>query len=92
MTVSRIYFAWMALAGLGCGLALVARPALQDAGVPPYFWVLIAAALFDGALYLGRRSAPWGQLAMPARLLGFLLGMAMMVGVPLVAGAPVRFL
>ncbi len=92
MTVTRIYLAWMALTGAGFGLALAARPALQDAGLPPYFWVLIAAALFDGVLYLRRRSAPAALLPMPARLIGFALGMALMVAVPFIAGAPVRFL
>jgi uncharacterized membrane protein HdeD (DUF308 family) len=91
MAIDRIYFAYMAFIGGAAGAILASAPAAQDFAVKPYFWMLIAVALFDGALYLRGRKSPGALLAMNARLIGFAIGMALMVAIPLVAGAPVRF-
>jgi hypothetical protein len=91
MTLSRVFFAYMALAGAATGAILVAAPHVQDFVVKPYFWILIAVGLFDGGIYLFGRTAPATMLTMNTRLIGFGIGIALMVAIPLLAGAPVRF-
>jgi hypothetical protein len=91
MTMDRLFFLYMALIGAASGAALVAAPQLQDVWIKPYFWVLIAVVLFDGGVYLLRRNVPGAILSMNARLLGFVIGVVLMVAVPALAGAPVRF-
>ena len=71
---------------------LVAAPHVQDFVIKPYFWVLIAVGLFDGGIYLFARSAPGTMLTMNARLIGFGIGIVLMVAIPFLAGTPVRFL
>jgi hypothetical protein len=92
MSIDRIYFAYMALAGAAAGLALATFPRLQDFALPPYFWVLIAAAVFEAAAYLRGRNAPGTMLGMNARFIGFIIGIALMVAITLLSGAPVRFI
>ena len=53
--------------------------------------LLIAVALFDLAAYLRARNAPGTMLAMNARLLGFVIGVVLMVAIPALAGTSVRF-
>ena len=91
MTLDRLFFLYMALVGAGSGAVLVAAPRLQDVWIKPYFWVVIAVVLFDGGVYLMRRNAPGAMLSMNARLLGFVIGVVLLVAVPTLAGAPVRF-
>jgi hypothetical protein len=55
MTINRIFLFFMSAVGVAAGLALVARPELRDFRVSPYFWILIAMALFEiGAFARGR--------------------------------------
>jgi hypothetical protein len=89
--MDRIFFVYMALVGAASGAALVAAPQLQDVWIKPYFWVLIAVVLFDLGAYLLGRNAPGTMLTMNARLLGFVIGVVLMVTVPTLAGAPVKF-
>jgi len=77
--------------GVAAGAALVAAPQLQDFVIKPYFWILLAIAAFDLAVYLIRRNAPGAMLTMNARLLGLVIGVVLMVAIPTLAGAPVRF-
>ena len=91
MALNKIFFVYMALAGAAAGAILVAAPHVQDF-VKPYFWVLIAVGLFDGGIYLFARSAPGTMLTMNARLIGFGIGIVLMVAIPFLAGTPVRFL
>jgi uncharacterized membrane protein HdeD (DUF308 family) len=91
MTIDRLFFGYMTLVGLAAGALLVAVPAAQDFFIKPYFWVLIAVGLFDGGVYLLGRNAPGAFLMMNARLLGFVIGVVLMVAIPALAGAPVKF-
>jgi len=91
MTMDRLFFGYMALVGAAAGAILVAVPRAQEFFIKPYFWVMIAVALFDLAAYLRARNAPGTMLAMNARLLGFVIGVVLMVVIPTFAGAPVRF-
>jgi uncharacterized membrane protein HdeD (DUF308 family) len=91
MTLDRIFFAYIAVIGSALGVALLAAPRLQDFVIKPYFWILIAVALFDVGAYLRGKNAPGTMLSMQARLLGFVIGIVLMVAVPTLGGAQVRF-
>jgi hypothetical protein len=91
MTLDKLFFGLMALVGAASGASLVAMPRLQDFIIKPYFWILIVIAAFDLGVYLMRRNAPGTMLTMNARLLGLVIGVVLMVVIPTIAGAPVRF-
>jgi hypothetical protein len=69
----------------------VAAPHVTAFWLKPYFWVLIAVAAFDGALFLISRAAPTAMLPMDARMLGFVIGAVLMVAIPTMAGTPASF-
>ena len=91
MTIDKMFFGYMALVGLLIGAILVAAPRVGDFWIKPYFWVVIAVGLFDGGVYLQRRNVPGAMLTMQARLLGFVIGVVLMVVIPTLAGLPARF-
>jgi hypothetical protein len=91
MTVDRVFFGYMVLVGAAVGALLIAAPQVQNFAIKPYFWILIAVALFDGGNYLLGRTASGQMLTMGARLLGFVLGVVLMVMIPTLARAPVKF-
>jgi hypothetical protein len=91
MTVDRIFFGYMVLVGAAAGAILVVAPQVQNFAIKPYFWVLIALGLFEGGIYLLGRTSPGAMLTMSARLAGFVIGIVLMVVIPTLAGAPVRF-
>ena len=91
MTIDRIFFGYMAVVGIAIGAIVVAVPRVQDFVIKPYFWVLIAVALFDVATYLHAKNAPGTMITMQARLLGFVIGVVLMVVIPTLAGSPGRF-
>jgi hypothetical protein len=91
MTLDKVFFGIMALAGIAAGCALVATPQLQNFWIKPYFWILLTIAAFDLGVYLMRRNAPGAMLTMNARLLGLVIGVVLMVVIPTLTGAPVRF-
>jgi hypothetical protein len=72
-------------------VTLVVAPQVQNFAIKPYFWILIAVGLFDGSIYLLGRASPGTMLTMNARLAGFVIGIVLMVVIPTLAGAPVRF-
>jgi hypothetical protein len=88
--INRIFLGFMIVAGLAAGAALVARPELREFRVSPYFWILIAMALFEFAAFARGRGAPGTMIAMEIRLLGFVLAVVLMVAIPVVAGSPGR--
>jgi hypothetical protein len=92
MTINRLFLAFMCLVGAAVGLVLVLRPESRDLRVPPYFWVLIAMALFELIAFARGRGAPGTVVAMEARLAGFVLAIVLMVVIPIVAGSPARLL
>ena len=91
MTMDKLFFGYMALVGAASGALLVAFPHSQDFFIKPYFWVMIAVAVFDLAAYARARNAPGTMLAMNARLFGFVIGVVLMVVIPTLAGSSVRF-
>ena len=91
MGLDRLFFLYMAIIGAGVGAILVAKPAVGDFTVKPYFWVVIAVGAFDLVCYLRGRSIPGTMLGMDARLLGFVIGIIAMVAIPWLAGSPAKF-
>ncbi|MEP7029447.1 MAG: hypothetical protein ABI830_00775 [Pseudolabrys sp.] len=92
MTIGQIFYAYMVLVGLATGAILVAVPAEHEFFVAPYFWILISIAIFEVGTSFIRRTAASAVLNMPERLIGLGVGIAAMVVIPLVMGAPVRFI
>ena len=86
-----MFFGYMAVVGILAGAILVAFPSVGDSWFKPYFWVLISVALFDGVGLLRRQSQTGTVLSMEARLLGFVIGIVLMVVVPTLAGSSARF-
>ena len=92
MTIDRIFFGYMVLVGIVTGAILAAAPAAGDFWIKPYFWVLVAVALFEAGTSLYRRTTPGALLTMQARVIGFVIGIALMVAIPTLAGSPARFM
>jgi hypothetical protein len=91
MSIRAIFFAYMIVVGLAAGAIIVAFPSVTDHWLKPYFWILIAVGIFDGALLLIHRSVPTNTLAMDARLIGFIAGIALMAAIPTFTGTQVSF-
>jgi hypothetical protein len=90
MTINHVFIGFMIVIGIAIGALLIAVPQAHDFRVPPYFWILIAMGLFEFAVYTCGKGAPGTAIAMETRLLGFGLAIALMVGIPMLAGQPWR--
>jgi hypothetical protein len=90
MTTDHIFLGFMGAVGIAAGAILIAVPAAQDFSVSPYFWVLIAMAAFEIALFAVFRGVPGRMVSSGARLLGFVLATVIMVVMPILAGSPGR--
>jgi hypothetical protein len=91
MTIQRIFLAYMALVGLASGALLVLAPQTGEFFIKPYFWVLIAVAVFEGGAAIYRKSSPIEILTTPVRFAGFAIGCVLMLAVPTLAGSPAHF-
>jgi hypothetical protein len=91
MTLDKIYYGYMALIGIAAGAVLVALPQPQSHYIAPFFWVLIAAALFELVTFIVRRAGPASVLTPAARLIGFVAGLLLMLAITLIAGVSVNF-
>ena len=92
MALNKIFFVYMALAGAAAGAILVAAPHVQDFVIKPYFWGFDRGRPVRCGIYLFARNAPARMLTLNERVIGFGIGIALMVAIPLLAGTPVRFL
>jgi membrane associated rhomboid family serine protease len=88
MTIDRILIAYMVVVGIAVGAIVTLLPQAREFRLPPYFWVLIAIALFDLAAFARGRGAPGTTVGMDARLLGFVVGVVLMVVIPVLFGVP----
>jgi hypothetical protein len=86
MTIDRIFIGFMILVGVAIGVIVTLRPEVREFRVAPYFWVLIAMVAFEAVNFARGRGAPGTMIATEARLLGFVLGIVLMVVIPLLAG------
>jgi hypothetical protein len=92
MTINHIFLAFMGVVGAAVGTVLVVAPELRDFRVSPYFWVLIAMAVFELIAFARGRGAPGTVVTMEARLIGFVLAIVLMVAIPILVGSPARLL
>jgi hypothetical protein len=90
MSINHVFLAFMVLVGAGVGIVLVLYPESRDFRLSPYFWVLIAMALFELAAFARGQGAPGTVVTMDARLAGFVLAIVLMVVIPILAGSPAR--
>jgi hypothetical protein len=90
MTTDHVFIGFMAAVGIAAGAILIAMPETRDLRVPPYFWVLIAMAIFEITLFAFYRGVPGRMVSNGARLLGFVLAVVIMVVMPILAGSTGR--
>jgi hypothetical protein len=91
MTTTRIFYGYIVVVGILAGATLVAAPSVADFWLKPYFWMLIAVALFDVSAALCLGGPPGAALTMQTRLIGFAIGIVLMVALPSITGTPVQF-
>jgi hypothetical protein len=90
MDISRIFLIFAVLVGVASGATLVLAPKSRDIGLEPYFWVLIAFALFELAVYV-RRGGGAPPLTMNTRIVGFFVALILMFLIPAAAGVEVKY-
>jgi hypothetical protein len=90
MSINHIFFVFMVVVGAAVGIGLVIAPDLRNFRISPYFWVLIAMALFELLAFARGRGAPGTVVTMDARLLGFVLAIVLMIVIPIIAGSPAK--
>ncbi len=78
MTIERIFFVYMAAAGIAAGAIVIGFPKSQNFVIGPYFWVLIAMAAFELGGVMLRQGGPMPLLNTPARLLGLIIGVVLL--------------
>ena len=89
-TINRLFLGFTAVAGLTIGVVLILKPEARDFRIPPFFWLVIAMALFELAAFARGQGAPGSTVRMEIRLLGFVLALLLMIALPVLAGAPGR--
>jgi hypothetical protein len=89
VTVARIFLAYAIVVGLAVGGIFAFVPQSRTIGVAPFFWVMIAFAVFEGIAHV-RGTSVGPPITMPTRLIGLAIALAMVVLVPLGAGAPIN--
>lgn len=90
MTINRIFLIFMIACGIVTGVILVAAPESRNFVIAPYFWVLIAMALFEGIAFWRGRGAPGTNVTMDMRMVGFIVAIVLMIAIPVLAGSPGR--
>ena len=90
MSTDRIFIAFALVVGIAVGGVIVLVPHSRAIGLAPYFWVLIAFALFEGAIYARRGRAAGPPISMQTRIIGFAIALALMFFIPLAAGIEVK--
>ncbi|MEI7805373.1 MAG: hypothetical protein WCI56_08605 [Hyphomicrobiales bacterium] len=91
MSIDRIFLIFALVAGAACGLVLVEIPAAREFRLPPYFWVILAIAAFEGVAYFRGRGAPGTVIAVETRFIGFGIAIALMIAIPAIAGVQIRY-
>lgn len=90
MSTDRTFLAFAFVVGIAVGGVIVLVPQSRAIGLAPYFWVLIAFALFEGAIYARRGHAAGPPISMQTRIIGFAIALALMFFIPLAAGIEVK--
>lgn len=92
MTTDRVFVIFAVIVGVATGGVIVLVPQSRDIGLAPYFWVLIAFALFEGAVYASRGGAAGSPIAMQTRVIGFIIALALMFLIPTAAGIQIKLI
>jgi hypothetical protein len=90
VSINRIFIVFAIVVGVATGAVIVLVPQSRTIGLAPYFWVLIAFALFEGIVHWRRGMAAGPPITMPARLIGFAIALALMVLIPMAAGIELK--
>jgi hypothetical protein len=90
VSINRIFIAFAVIVGVAAGGVIVLVPQSRGIGLPPYFWVLIAFALFEGIVHWRRGMPARPPVTMPARIIGFAIALALMFLIPMAAGIELR--
>ena len=91
MSIDRIFIIFAIVVGAAVGGVIVLVPQSRTVALAPYFWVLIAFALFEGIVYARRGSAAGPPITMPTRIIGFAIALALMALIPMAAGVELKF-
>jgi hypothetical protein len=90
VSIDRIFIAFAIIVGAAAGGVIVLVPQSRSIGLAPYFWVLIAFALFEGIVHWRWGTAAGPPVTMPARLIGFAIALALMFLIAWAAGIELR--
>jgi hypothetical protein len=90
VSTDRIFLIFAIIVGIVAGGVLVLVPQSRSIGLEPYFWVLIAFAMFEGVAYLRRGSAAGPPITMQTRIIGFVIALALTFLILMAAGIEVR--
>jgi hypothetical protein len=91
MTTARLFIFYSFVVGLAVGGVLVWVPQSRTIGLEPYFWVLIALALFEVIAFTRRGQVSGPPVSMPVRIAGFVIALVLMYVIPLAAGVEVKY-
>lgn len=75
--IDRIFYGYSVVAGLIFSVLLVRWPQAADFTIKPFFWLLGAVAFFDLANFAINRAEPGTMISTQTRLIGLLIGVAM---------------
>jgi hypothetical protein len=78
----------MTVCGLVTAGVVVLFPESREFRIAPYFWILIAMAVFEGIAFAINRGAPGTVITMESRMIGFMFAIVLMVVIPYAAGLP----
>jgi hypothetical protein len=90
MSLDRIFLVFAGAVGLASAAIVVLVPQSRDLALAPYFWVLIAFALFEGIAHARRGAASGPPITMPTRLIGFAIALGLLLLIPWLAGTPLK--
>jgi hypothetical protein len=90
MPVDRYFFIVIFAAGILIGGILVMKPETAEAGVPPYLWLLACMLVFESVAFLRGQGAPGTMIGMSTRVIGFAIGIALILAIVFVTGSPAR--
>ena len=87
MSTDRIFLVFAIIVGIAAGGVIVQVPQSRTIGLQPYFWVLIAFALFEGINYARGGGA---AISMQTRIIGFLVALVLTFLIPMAVGIDVK--
>mgnify|MGYP001555150366 CR=1 FL=1 len=90
--IDRIFLVFAFIVGIALAGVIVLVPQFRAIGLPPYFWILFAFALFEGVNYVRGRGAQGSVISMQTRVIGFAIALALMFLIPMAAGIEVKVL